>query len=409
MSLTFRLAMRNILRNKRRTSLTMLLISMTLAILIFTDGYINAMADVMVRSATRLFPGDAQIHHVQYLAERDGEKQIDDVDQYLTQLNQEPQIAGYSPRALAFAMISSTANNLAVQLVGIDADLEATVSKLPLSIVAGDYLQSEGSRQQIVIGQALADVLEVGLGDRLVVSVNNYATNDVEQRLFRVSGLFQMNSKFFDEGLVFVQLPEAQSMMGLGDNVHEIAFNFVDERESSDTTIPLWSRLSRDDTQAQSWVKLMADLASMLSLMNYSLLIIGSILFVVAILGVVNAMFMSIYERTYEFGVIIAIGTRRLSVFTLIMIEGLLLSLGSLVVGAALGALAVLWVGSIGIDYGSMDISGVALAEVLRPQLSLTQFTEIPLAVLIMTLLACIYPAIHAAQIVPAKALHKSL
>lgn len=409
MSLTFRLAMRNILRNKRRTSLTMLLISMTLAILIFTDGYINAMADVMVRSATRLYPGDAQIHHVQYLAERDGEKQIDDVDQYLTQLNQEPQIAGYSPRALAFAMISSTANNLAVQLVGIDADLEATVSKLPLSIVAGDYLQSDGSRQQIVIGQALADLLEVGLGDRLVVSVNNYVTNDVEQRLFRVSGLFQMNSKFFDEGLVFVQLPEAQSMMGLGDNVHEIAFNFVDERESSDTTLPLWSRLSRDDTQAQSWVKLMADLASMLSLMNYSLIIIGSILFVVAILGVVNAMFMSIYERTYEFGVIIAIGTRRLSVFTLIMIEGLLLSLGSLVVGAALGALAVLWVGSVGIDYGSMDISGVALAEVLRPQLSLTQFTEIPLAVLVMTLLACIYPAIHAAQIVPAKALHKSL
>lgn len=409
MSLTYRLATRNILRNKRRTSLTMLLISMTLAILIFTDGYINAMTDVMVRSATRLFPGDAQIHHVNYLAERDGEKQIDDVERYLQQLEQETMVAGYSPRALGFAMVSSTANNLAVQVVGVDADLEGSVSKLPLSMVDGDYLQNQGNSSQIIIGQALADLLEVKLGDRLVVSVNNYATKDVEQRLFRVSGLFQMNSKFFDEALVFVQLPMAQEMMGLGENVHEIAFNFVDERFSSDTSLPLWSRLSRDDTQAQSWVKLMADLASILALMNYSLLIIGSVLFVVAILGVVNAMFMSIYERTYEFGVILAIGTRRSSVFMLIMIEGLLLCLGSLVIGSVLGAIAVLWVGSVGIDYGSMDISGVALAEVLRPKLNLTQFTELPLAVLAMTLLACIYPAIHAARIVPAKALHKSL
>ena len=409
MGLTWKLAIRNILRNKRRTFLTMLLISMTLAILIFTDGYMKAMADVMIRSATRLYPGDGQIHHVDYLAERDGEQQIADVDWHINALKAEPMIESYSPRALDFGMVSSTANNLAVQVVGIDADLEAQVSKLKLSIVFGDYLSNEGSDTQILIGQGLADLLEVDLGDRLVVSVNNYELNEIDQRLFRVSGVFKMNSKFFDEGLVFIQLPKAQQMLGIGNHVHEIAFNFFDESLSSDQSLLVWKHLSTETTIAQGWTSLMADLASIISLFDFSMLIVGGILFVVAILGVINAMFMSIYERTYEFGVIIAIGTRRISVFTLILVEGLVLCIASLIVGSMIGAAITVAIGNVGIDYGSMELSGVALAEILRPELRVLQFTELPFAVFVMTMVACIYPAIHASRIVPATALHKSL
>lgn len=409
MGLTWKLALRNIQRNKRRTLLTLLLISMTLAILIFTDGYMKAMSDVMIRSATRLYPGDAQIHHVDYLAERDGEKRIEDVSSQLTELEQSALIEGYSPRAMDFGMVSSTANNLAVQVVGIDPDMEASVSKLKLSLIQGDYLSNEGPGTQIMIGQPLADLLEVDLGDRLVVSVNNYEINDIDQQLFRVSGIFKLNSKFFDEGMVFVPLAKAQDMMGIGDDVHEIAFNFVDESLSSDEDMPIWSQLSTANTTAQGWTQLMPDLATVIGLLDYSMLIVAAILFVVAILGVVNAMFMSIYERTYEFGVVLAIGTRRSSLFMLIMTEGIFLALVSLVIGSLMGAGVVVLMGAVGIDYGNMDFSGVALAEILRPELNIIQFTELPFAVFAMTLVACIYPAVHAARIVPATALHKSL
>lgn len=409
MGLTWKLAVRNILRNKRRTLLTMLLISMTLAILIFTDGYMKAMSDVMVRSATRLYPGDAQIHHVDYLAERDGEQWISDVDGHILRLQQSDLVDSFAPRVMDFAMVSSTANNLAVQLVGIDPVLEARVSKLESSLKAGQYLDSKGSGTQIMIGQPLAELLEVELGDRLVVSVNNYEIDSIEQRLFRVSGIFELNSKFYDEALIFVPIEKAQEMMGVGSNVHEIAFNFVDESLSSDASLRLWSEVSGDQTIAEGWSQLMPDLATMIGLMDYSMLIVAAILFTVAILGVINAMFMSIYERTYEFGVVLAIGTRRSSLFVLIMAEGLMLALISLVIGALLGALAVELTGFIGIDYGSMDVSGVALAEVLRPEVNMGQFTQLPFAVFVMTMVASIYPALHAARIVPAHALHKSL
>jgi ABC-type lipoprotein release transport system permease subunit len=382
---------------------------MTLAILIFTDGYMKAMSDVMIRSATRLYPGDGQIHNTEYLAERDGEQLISDVIGHVERLNASPLVSGYSLRAQDFGMVSSTANNLAVQVVGIDGELEANVSKLKLSIKRGDYLSNEGSENQILIGEPLADLLEVDLGDRLVVSVNNYELDDIDQRLFRVSGIFKMNSKFFDEGLVFVQLPKAQEMMGIGESVHEIAFNFFDEGLSGNNNLAVWDELASANTIAEGWTSLMPDLASIIGLFGFSMLIVGGILFTVAILGVINAMFMSIYERTYEFGVMLAIGTRRSSVFVLILAEGIVLALVSLVIGCAIGALLVLWIGAVGIDYGSMDISGVALAEILRPELSLSQFTELPFSVFVMTLLACIYPAVHASRIVPAIALHKSL
>lgn len=408
MGLTWKLASRNIMRNKRRTILTVMLLSFTLATLIFTDGFMQAMFDVMIRSSTRLYPGDGQIHQVQYLAERDGEKIITDVQGHFDRLSASDEISGYAPRVMDFGMISSTSNNLAVQVVGIDANMESSVSKLALGVRQGSYIDPEGSDNQIMMGEALAELLEVDLGDRIVVSVNNYATDEIDQRLFRVSGLFHMTSKFLDEGMVFIQLPKAQEMMGVS-GVHEIAFNLYDESKSGNKDLPLWDELSDDDTIAEGWTTLMPELASILQMSQYSLLIVGVILFTVAGLGVINAMFMSIYERTYEFGVVLAIGTRRSSVFTLIMAEGVALCLISLIVGAALGAVFNVWMGQVGIDYTNMDMGGAAIAEIIRPENRLAQFTSVPFSVFVMTMVACIYPAIHAARIVPATALHKSL
>lgn len=409
MSLTWKLASRNILRNKRRTFLTVMLLSFTLAALIFTDGFMSSMFDVMIKSSTRLYPGDGQIHQVDYLIERDGEKVIQNVDAHLTKLKNADDIASYTLRAMDFGMVSSTANNLAVQVVGIDAQLEASVSKLALGLQQGEFLQNGGNKNQILIGDDLAELLEVSLGDRLVVSVNNYGTDEIDQRLFRVSGIFSMNSNFLDEGMVFIQLPMMQEMLGIGGAVHEIAFNFYDESKSGMTDLPLWSELSLDDTKAEGWKTLMPELASILEMSQYSLIIIAAILFGVAVLGVINAMFMSIYERTYEFGVVLAIGTRRSSVFALILAEGIVLGLMSLVVGSLLGALINIWVGSVGIDYSAMEIAGTSLAEVIRPANHINQFTVLPFSVFVMTFIACLYPAIHAARIVPARALHKSL
>lgn len=408
MGLNWRLALRNLTRNIRRTVLTGMVISLSTCALIVTDAFILGFMDTTVRSATRLYSGDAQMHHRDYLAERDETLLIAEPDKHLAQLATTSQVASATPRVLAFGMISSAADNRAVQIAGIDPQQEARVSKIAEAITAGAYLSAEGDSTQILLGERLANLLEVELGDRLVVSVNNQDDGGVDQQLFRVSGLFHFNARMLDENQVFVLLPKLQSMMAV-EGVHEIAFILQSAAMASERDLPLWQLLSSDDVLAQGWTTLIPQLASMLELTGASMAIIGGILFVLAGLSVTNGIFMSIYERTWEIGVLLAIGTRRRAIFRLIMTETFLLALGAIAIGLLLGYGVTAWLALEGIDYGNMEISGVSLAEVIRPVVAARQYQIYPFWVLILTLVAATYPALHAARIVPAKALQKSL
>lgn len=300
------------------------------------------MTDTMVRSVTRLYSGDAQIHHREFLARQDESRVIDDPETVLNQLAREPEVAGYAARTLAFGMVSSAANNRAVQVVGIDPTAEAGVSKIADAIIAGDYLSDDGPVTQLLIGDRLAQLLEADIGDRIVVSLNNQVTESADQQLFRVSGIFHLNARAMDENLAFIRLPEAQSMMGLNSAVHEIAFNLTTASLATNTELGLWQRLSNERWVAQGWTELMPQLATMLQ-MTSSTVIAGVVQLILAGLGVINGLFMSIYERTYEFGVLLAIGTRRRQLFRLIMTEGLILALGAILIGLVLGVLLISW------------------------------------------------------------------
>ncbi|TGG94088.1 ABC transporter permease [Natronospirillum operosum] len=409
MQLTWQLAARNLTRNRRRTLLTGLIISLSTAALILTDAFILGFSDTAVRSATRMFPGDAQIHQVDYLAERDEELVIEAPQARLAQLDNEPEVVGYSPRVMAFGMISSAADNRATQVIGIDPAQERTVSRLADAMAAGDYLTSDGAETQLLMGRRLAELLAVELGDRIVISVHNQEWGGAEQALFRVSGLYDFNARVLDEETVFVLQAPLQTLLGVGDTVHEIALALRTPALASDPDLPLWQRLSDEQVKAQGWTTLMPQLAAMLDMTSASMALIGTMLFILAALGVTNGIFMSIYERTWEIGVLLAIGTRRLAVFRMILAETLLLALGAIAVGLALGGLATLTLGAVGIDYGSMELGGVAMAEQIRPRANWTQYSVYPPIVLALTLLAAMYPAAHAARIVPTRALHKSL
>ncbi|WP_428242897.1 ABC transporter permease [Gynuella sp.] len=407
MQLIWKLSLRNILRNPKRSLLTALLISCSLAALIFTDGYIIGLSQDMIKSATRLFPGDGQIHHPEYLSGYEADYRLTDPS-LIQRLRQQPQVEAATQRAISAAMIASTANVQSVQMLGIDATTEAQVSKITQSIIKGAYLTGTNP-QEILLGYRLANKMEVSLGDKIVLSVPQVDGGDISQNLFRVSGIFRFNSKLMDENMVFINLADAQRMLNQGTDVQEIAFNFYDPALASRDNLPLWQAFSGDQIQALGWPHILPQLSSMLGMMDYSLALMGTILFIIAALGVINAMFMSIYERMWEFGVIKAIGTTPQSIFLLILTEGLLLALLSVIIGLMLGLGINSWFGMVGIDYSQMEFSGVALVEPTKTIIRPLQYTQLPVWVIALTLLACIYPALFAARIMPTQALHKSL
>ena len=180
-------------------------------------------------------------------------------------MDNEPEVKAYSVRTLSFGTITSPVNIQTVTIAGIDPELERNVSKVDNVIVEGEYFAGDNSRD-IVIGQKLAEILEVTLGDRIVLTTAEAESGDLAQEMFRISGIFHMNVGEIDRGIVFIRLPQAQKMTNIGDNAHEIALAFHKTDIGRTAEHPFWKKYAVEGNEAVSWTVLMPSLQAVLNL-----------------------------------------------------------------------------------------------------------------------------------------------
>jgi len=407
LKLFIKLAWRNVLRNKRRTLIAGVAIGIGLAALIFTDALIIGMEDNMVASATASFLGEGRIHHENYTEAGGAEWTIENYPQITEELKQEEIVRHFAPRVKALAMVSSARNVQAAMMVGVKPSRERYLSQVDEGIIEGEYFR-ESSARDIIIGRELADILEAGLGERIVLTVSEAETGELSQELFRVAGIFETGVREMDRSMAFVRLEKARAMLGIT-GVHEIAIDFTETKYGRDTSLPFWRKYSEGKNIAEGWVELMPELAAVLRLSNFSAYIVGIILFGVVSLGIINTLFMSLHERIFEFGVMRAVGTRPCGVGRLILFEAASLSIISIALGIILSFVILAVTGSTGIDYTGIEFAGVTFRELLYPVIALRQFIVYPFAVFVFTVLAGIYPAVYAAKLKPADALRKTM
>lgn len=402
-----RLAKRNIFRNSRRTLLTVLLIACGLAALIFADGMIRGSVHTMINVSTQTYLGHAQIHRAGFREANDVDIYIEKTDLLYQTLQTQNEISAYSPRTLSGAMFTSSANVSGGMIIGINGEQEAHISKLKHSMHKGEYLS--GKKGEILIGTQLADLLEVTLGDRLVVTVSQAHGGELSQELFRISGLYRFGDRHMDTNMAFVNLAQGQSLLNIN-GVHEVALKLQDLSLTDDKNLPLWKNLQSEHWQVLTWQALIPQLSGMLAMVDYTTWIIAGIMFVLVALGLINTMFMSIYERQNEFGILLAIGTRPHQLFVQILLEGGFIGLLSVGVGSVLGGLISWWGAVQGLNYmKGLEMAGTTFNEPMYLIADAGRFFELCIAIFLITIIACIYPAIHAARLTPAHAMRKTL
>ncbi|MBT3343565.1 MAG: ABC transporter permease [Gemmatimonadetes bacterium] len=400
-----RLAIRNLRRNRRRTLLAGLAIGIGLGALIFTEALMLGLEHNMIRTATDTWLGHGQIHRRQFRDTFAVDQTIVGAGQLLDQARADDRIAAATARTQCFAMLTSAANVAAVGAFGIDPPQERQVSRLASALREGTFLQESG----ILIGSRLAETLEVGIGDRLVLTAAQAHTGELSQEMLRVEGIFSFGSRALDDGMAFLPIEHARQMLGLeADEAHEIALRLADLTIAEDPSHPLWQEFSSVDNEALGWRQLMPELSAVLEMANVSMAFVLVILFGVVALSVINTLFMSLHERLFEFGVLRAIGTRPLRMATLVMCEAAGLALVSIIVGALIGLGVTSWVAHTGIDYGGVQYAGVTFNEQIYPILQWRQFVELPLWVFFFSLAAGLYPARYAARLKPAEAMRRS-
>lgn len=405
--MVFKLGFRNILRNKRRTIITCMIMGLGLAALIFADAFLRGLNQNMIDSVTNSFIGDGQIHRKEFLKTRELEKTILNTSQVLSDLNRNPLIRLSNPRTIASAMIASPTDVLPVALYGIKPLEESLVSSIKESIVAGDYLNSL-DQEKILIGEKLAKFLDASVGDKLVVTTSQAKTGILSQELFRVGGIFKMKNKDMDSSMAFINMEKSQSFMGIGTDVHEIVFKFKNRQDVVSPPNSFLEQFSANDNEALSWKKLVPAIDAGIQLTTYSLSIGSIILFAVIALSTMNTLFMSIYERMYEFGIMKAIGTRATFIFKLIVLEAGSLALVSSFFGLILGNFLTVLTRWTGINHlTDVEYLGTTIKTAIRPVFHSNQWTVYPLAIIIFAILAALYPAFSAARIIPTKSMRR--
>lgn len=344
----FALASRNIFRNKARTALTLTVVGAGVAGLILTGGFV-ADALLQLQEATI----HSQLGHVQVFRKDFYEKGSRNPNQYLIETPAEiidvahtlPGVEELTARLAFSAVLNNGRTDFAIVGEGIEPEKEAKLGSL-LQVVAGRNLD-KGDVNGIVIGEGVAAATKLKPGDRATVLLNTVqgALNTAD---FEVLGVFRSFSKDYDSRAIRVTLPAAQELMGTR-AVNAVVLLLSTTEATDSSAKSLRQQLKADRYEVKTWRELADFYDKTAGLYQRQFAVLELIILVAVLLSVVNAVNMSVYERTSEFGTLMAMGTHSKAVSNLILKENVLLGLIGSSGGTLLGIALALLISAIGV------------------------------------------------------------
>jgi ABC-type lipoprotein release transport system permease subunit len=332
MFLLLKLAWRNIFRNTRRTILTGLammagfvLSSVDLSILEGTFGD-------SVKAYTLAGAGQVQIHALGYLDKPTLFENFANAVAVGRVLDRMPQVQAWTPRLYAPALAFIGARTTSTRIVGVDPVREPQATRLLAGLKAGRSL-APGAGREAVIGGALADNLGAKPGDSLVL-IAQAADGSIANDLFTIVGV--KKSGGFSGHDCYLPLPAAQEFLCLPGRCHELTVTLRDYRQSRSAARAIVAAVHDPALEILPWEEVDKQFYHFVQVKKQGNSVVLLILYVIICLGVVNTVTMSLLERTREFGVLKALGTRPVSLLTMIQLEVGLLALLSIAAGTPL-------------------------------------------------------------------------
>ena len=398
MSIDVKMAWRNIWRNPRRSILTISAIAFASILLVFMLSWQFGSYDTMINSAVKIHTGHLQVQAKGYKDKKNIRLVVPNPAAVGGILDKTPGVGAYTFRANAFSLASSKERTYGIIVVGIDPVREAEVSTLRKLIRRGNYL-SEGDSDQALVGELLARNLQVSLGDELVV-LGQGRDGTIAATVVKVKGIYSSGQDEFDRSSIHIPLKSFQDVYVMGGAVHEVVALCKTLEDVPAIKKTVAAGIQRMDTRhhlvALDWMELMPGLIQGIQMDLVSGLIFYFILIVVVAFSILNTFLMCIFERTREFGVLMAIGTTPRRLTKLLLIESTTMTVVGIVIGIIAGSL-ITWyfqVHGIVISGTSELLSQYGMPERMFPQLSLLSVSIGPGAVLVITLLTALYPAL---------------
>ncbi|MBW2599906.1 MAG: ABC transporter permease [Deltaproteobacteria bacterium] len=403
------MAWRNIWRNPRRSILTILAIIFATMLLVSMLSFQFGSYDTMINTAVKIHTGHVQVQAKGYRDKMDIRLVVPDPGAVDDVIKDIPEVEAYTSRANAFSLVSSSDRTYGVLLTGIDPEREAKVSTLKKLVRRGEYLAQEDTDMALV-GELLARNLKVDIGDELVV-LGQGRDGSVAASVLKVKGIFSSGEDKFDRHSVQMPLGYFQDVFSMRGAVHGVVALGKSLEDVRKIKKELGAGVRGIDGDGNlvvlDWMELMPGIVQSIQMDLASGLIMYVILIVVVAFSILNTFLMAIFERTREFGVLMAIGMTPGRLMRSLFLESVTITLIGIILGIIFGSM-VTWyfqVHGILISGATELLSQYGLPERMYPQLSVLSVSVGAGIVLIITILTAIYPVLKVRRLRPVEAM----
>jgi ABC-type lipoprotein release transport system permease subunit len=396
------IAWRNLWRNRRRTLFTAGGIAFACLLLLFSRSMQLGSYKGMIDAATGMLSGHIQVQHDSFFGDPKLEYVVPDADALAAEIARHPEVVVASPRAQAFALLSVGEKSFGAQVIGVVPETERDLSTLLKTIVDGSFLAGE---EEAVIGSVLARNLGAGVGDELLV-LGSGKEGGVAALALTIAGIFDTGQAELDRALVIVPLQTFREGFYLDGDAHQVVVKLRDVEITEQVVAELGALLPAG-VVARSWRELLPDVVQGIALDRVSARLFYGILVLIVLFSIINTFVMTVFERTREFGMLLAIGMHPWRIIAMLQLEALWIALLGGLLGALLAAPVLVWLVFWGIP--TADIADLApnvlLPSHIKGAYDLGQLAMVPLIFIIGCQVAALAPGLRILHLRPVEAL----
>lgn len=327
-----KLAWRNIWRNKRRTAITAASIMFAVLLSTFMDAMQKGAWDNLISNVVNYYYGYVQVHQKGYWEEQTLEKSFEYDASMIEQAEAISSVETVLPRLESFALASSGNNTAGALIIGTNPEKEDEVTALKSRVVEGDYLAT--GDKAVLIAEGMSEQLKIGLGDTLVLIGQGFRGVNAAGK-YPVKGIVNFGSPELNKQMVYMPLAETQWFYGAEGRLTSLAFGLKNPNKVKRTLQALNAQLDTSAYEIMDWEAMLPDLVEARTLDSGGNVVVYFILYMIIAFGIFGTILMMTKERSYEFGVLISIGMRRMKLARIVWLEVFFLGL----LGAILGIL----------------------------------------------------------------------
>jgi len=403
----FKMAWRNLWRNKRRTLITTASIFLAVLLATFMRSLQEGSYSEMIKNVVSFYTGYVQIHKAGYWEEQKLDNSFENTAAIQTLLGADEDIKGAIPRLESALLISSGQKTHIAQIVGTDPKAEQELTGLADKVVAGRYLTDQD--KGLLVAQGITEKLKVGVGDSLILLGQGYHGVTATE-ILPIIGIVKYNSPDLNKRILFLPLQEAQKMFAAPELLTSYALDVKNPKHSDQVSNALKSELDDQTYEVMDWKEMSPELVQMISSDRSGGILIMGVLYAIIGFGIFGTALMMVNERKFEFGVLIAIGMKKGKLARIMIYEMIILGILGILAGILVSIPLVSYfqhfpiefTGEMAKAYESFNIAPI-IPTILDGGIILSQ----ALVVLIMTLLISIYPTIKILGLNPIQSMRK--